>query len=163
MHCDLEFTVSRPYLEQLYIWLETFELSGPDIKQSCTASSLVKPCNVHLSPCVYRAGQRIQQASGCVDDKWDFTDVKNTCGCSNSSHMHINVCKEHTNAPLSFRPFSSMVICSASSDKDSSIVWLPRRVWERRRLNRFIFSMELSGRGGLRTTDKRIHIWVVVF
>lgn len=32
------------------------------------------------------------------------------------------------NVPLSFRPFSSMVICSASSDSDSSMVWLPRSV-----------------------------------
>lgn len=58
------------------------------------------------------------------------------------------------NIPLSFRPFSSMVICSASSDSDSSMVWLPRSVWERRRLKRFIFSMELSGRGGLRTREQ---------
>lgn len=57
------------------------------------------------------------------------------------------------NLPLSFRPFSSMVICSASSDRDSSTVWLPRSVWERRRLNLFIFSRELSGRGGLKTTE----------
>lgn len=58
------------------------------------------------------------------------------------------------NVPLSFRPFSSMVICSASSDSDSSMVWLPRSVWERRRLKRFIFSMELSGRGGLWTREQ---------
>lgn len=61
---------------------------------------------------------------------------------------------DNTNVPLSFRPFSSIVICSASSDSDSSMVWLPRSVWERRRLNLFIFSRELSGRGGLKTTKQ---------
>ena len=53
-------------------------------------------------------------------------------------------------SPLSFRALSSMVMCSASSDSDSSGAWLPRSVSARRRLNFFIFSIELRGRGGLR-------------
>lgn len=43
--------------------------------------------------------------------------------------------------PLSLVPPSSMVICSASSDKDSSMVWLERSVNDRRFLIRFIFSI----------------------
>lgn len=43
--------------------------------------------------------------------------------------------------PLSLVPPSSMVICSASSDRDSSMVWLERSVNDRRFLILFIFSI----------------------
>lgn len=43
---------------------------------------------------------------------------------------------------LSLLLFSSMVICSASSDNDSSIVWLPRSVRDSLLLNFFILPIE---------------------
>lgn len=63
---------------------------------------------------------------------------------------------QHTrsHSPLSLLLFSSMVICSASSDRDSSMVWLPRSVSDKRLLNRFIFSMGLWGSGGLGVKKK---------
>ncbi|KAG7281040.1 hypothetical protein CRUP_016672 [Coryphaenoides rupestris] len=68
-----------------------------------------------------------------------------------SSGIGMATCKDGGSATATLLklkrkwPFSSMVICSASSERDSSMVWLPRRVWDRRRLNRFIFSMENDG------------------
>lgn len=57
--------------------------------------------------------------------------------------------------PLSLVPPSSMVICSASSESDSSMVWLERSVNDRRFLILFIFSM--AGRCGACETHTHTH------
>lgn len=53
----------------------------------------------------------------------------------------LTALKTAESLPLSLVPPSSMVICSASSDRDSSMVWLERSVNDRRFLILFIFSI----------------------
>lgn len=67
-----------------------------------------------------------------------------------------------THSPLSLLLFSSMVICSASSESDSSIVWLPRRVSDKRLLNLFILSIGLWGRGGLREHTHTQSVLIII-
>ena len=69
------------------------------------------------------------------------------------------MCACRCDSPLSLLLLSSMVICSASSDRDSSMVWLPRSVRERRLLNFFILSMERSSGGGLGARGGGLRDW----
>ncbi|TNN47537.1 hypothetical protein EYF80_042258 [Liparis tanakae] len=67
--------------------------------------------------------------------KADLTDERNL-----KTPQHCFILNDFF-VPLSFVPPSSTVICSASSERDSSTLWLERSVKDRRFLILFIFSM----------------------